>query len=226
MGKRKYKVLDYIDDVGEKKTLTFECTTPHILISGDRVEDILALEKKMLKNLSESNGKEINLVVVDDKLVLPEDFFSDMEFNYISSMTEEDAILFLGGRPSLKFLDRYSMLYRYNLKNFSELNESGIEHLKMLVYYFPSVSENQKLHMALGKCATAIQVGIHVIAGINFMLKKPRLLDGCETRFSFPSEDKFKDMRFFCKLEKDLPKTGEVWFRDSERCVKPVEIEQ
>ena len=50
MEKQVFKVLDYIDDKGEEQTLNFECTTPHILISGDAIEDILALEKKMLKN--------------------------------------------------------------------------------------------------------------------------------------------------------------------------------
>ena len=76
-----YKVLEYLDENGEEQSLNFECSTPHVLISGDRVEDILGLERTMLKNLSESNGKNINLVVVDDKSVLPEDFFENLQFN-------------------------------------------------------------------------------------------------------------------------------------------------
>ena len=55
--KQIYKVLDYIDDKGEEQSLNFECNTPHILISGANLDDILSLEKKMLKNLSDSNGK-------------------------------------------------------------------------------------------------------------------------------------------------------------------------
>ena len=224
MDKRVFKVLDYVDDNGEGQTLNFECTTPHILISGDAIEDILALEKKMLKNLSDSNGREVNLVVIDDKKVLPDDFFKDLEFNYISRSTEEDAILFLDGYPSYKFMDRYSMLIRFNLRNFTDLNESGKEHLKMLVYFFPSMSDNQKLHKALSRSATAIQAGVHIIAGIDFILEKPQLLNGCETRLSFPSKYKFKDMKFFTKFEKELPKTGNLWLKNKNGDVKPIEL--
>ena len=89
MKEQVFKVFEYIDDKGEEKNLNFECNTPHILISGDSLDDILSLEKKMLKNLSDSNGKEINLVVVDDKNVLPEDFFTGLDFNYVSRINED-----------------------------------------------------------------------------------------------------------------------------------------
>ena len=71
MEKQVFKVLDYIDDKGDDQSLNFECNTPHVLILGNELSDIVALEKKMLKNLSDSNGKEINLVVIDDKNLLP-----------------------------------------------------------------------------------------------------------------------------------------------------------
>ena len=35
-----YKVLEYIDDNGEEQSLNFECSTPHVLISGDKIADI------------------------------------------------------------------------------------------------------------------------------------------------------------------------------------------
>ena len=57
MEKQFFKVLDYIDDNGEEQSLNFECNTPHVLILGNELSDIVALEKKMLKNLSDSNGK-------------------------------------------------------------------------------------------------------------------------------------------------------------------------
>ena len=68
MKKQIFKVLDYIDDNGVEQSLNFECNTPHVLILGNNLDDIVGLEKKMLKNLSDSNGKEIDLIVVD-KLV-------------------------------------------------------------------------------------------------------------------------------------------------------------
>ena len=83
MKKQVFKVLDYIDDNGVEQSLNFECNTPHVLILGNNLDDIVGLEKKMLKNLSDSNGKEINLIVIDDNNVLPEKFFSDLEFNHI-----------------------------------------------------------------------------------------------------------------------------------------------
>ena len=57
MEKQVFKVLDYVDDNGEDQTLNFECNTPHVLILGNELDDIVRLEKKMLKNLSDSNGK-------------------------------------------------------------------------------------------------------------------------------------------------------------------------
>ena len=92
MEKQIYKVLDYIDYNGEEQSLNFECNTPHVLILGNELSDIVALEKKMLKNLSDSNGKEIDLVVIDDKNVLPEDFFAGLDFNYVSRINEDEAI--------------------------------------------------------------------------------------------------------------------------------------
>ena len=105
------------------------------------------------------------------------------------------------------------MMYRNNEGNFTDLNESGKEHLKMLIYFFPSLSTNKKLHKALGKSGSATQVGVHVIAGINFKLDKPELFDGCETRISFPTKDKLNDMKFFCKFSRELPTTGNIWFK-------------
>ena len=212
-GKQVFKVLDYIDDKGDGQSLNFECNTPHVLILGNELSDIVALEKKMLKNLSDSNGKEINLVVIDEKNVLPEDFFTGLDFNYVSRINEEEAITYLDGSPTSTFVDRFLMMYRNNEGNFTDLNESGKEHLKMLVFFFPSLSTNKKLHKALGKSGSAIQVGVHVIAGINFKLDKPELFDGCETRISFPTKDKLNDMKFFCKFSRELPTTGDVWFK-------------
>ena len=213
MEKQVFKVLDYIDDKGDDQSLNFECNTPHVLILGNELSDIVALEKKMLKNLSDSNGKEINLVVIDDKNVLPEDFFTGLDFNYVSRINEDEAITYLDGSPTCTFVDRFLMMYRNNEGNFTDLNESGKEHLKMLVYFFPSLSNNKKLHRALGKSGSAIQVGVHIIAGINFKLDKPELFDGCETRISFPTKDKLNDMKFFCKFSRELPTTGNVWFK-------------
>ena len=213
MKKQIFKVLDYIDDNGVEQSLNFECNTPHVLILGNNLDDIVGLEKKMLKNLSDSNGKEINLIVIDDKSVLPSDFFDDLEFNHISHINADEAISSLDGNLTQTFVDRYLMLYRYNEGNFTKLNDSGKGHLKMLVYFFPSLSTNKKLHKALGKSGSAIQVGVHVIAGINFKLDKPELFDGCETRISFPTKDKLNDMKFFCKFSRELPTTGNVWFK-------------
>ena len=213
MEKQIFKVLDYIDDNGVEQSLNFECNTPHVLILGNNLDDIVGLEKKMLKNLSDSNGKEIDLIVIDDKSVLPRDFFDDLEFNHISHINEDEAISSLDGNLTQIFVDRYLMLYKYNEGNFTKLNDSGKGHLKMLVYFFPSISNNKKLHRALGRSGSAIQVGVHAIAGINFKLENPELFDGCETRISFPTEDKCNDMRFFCKSSEELPAAGDVWFK-------------
>ena len=83
----------------------------------------------------------------------------------------------------------------------------------MLIYFFPSLSNNKKLHRALGRSGSAIQVGVHAITGINFKLENPELFDGCETRISFPTEDKCNDMRFFCKSLEELPAAGDIWFK-------------
>lgn len=222
MEKQDFKVLDYFDDKGKEQTLSFECHTPHILIQGDELNQILELEKRMLKNLSSSNGEEIDLVVIDDASVLQDDFFSDLEFNTISRMTEVEAIKCLKGGPIYLFEERYTMLARNEARNFTKLNEGGKEHLKMIVFFFPSVSENQKLHKALGRSGTSIVVGVHFIIGINFNLEKPQLFDGCETRFSFPSKNKFRDMKLFCKDEEELPKTGHLWLKPS--CSGDVEV--
>ena len=66
----------------------------------------------MLKNLSDSNGKEINLIVIDDKSVLSRDFFDDLEFNRISRINEDKALAFLYGNPTQTFVDRFLVLYR------------------------------------------------------------------------------------------------------------------
>ena len=158
MEKQIFKFLDYIDENGDDQSLNFECNTPHILISGANLDDIVGLEKKMLKNLSDSNGKEINLIVIDDNNVLPEQFFSDLEFNHISRISEDEAITLLDGNLTQTFEDRYLMLYRYNEGNFTKLNDSGKGHLKMLVYFFPSISNNKKLHRVLGRSGSAIPV--------------------------------------------------------------------
>ena len=213
MKKQIFKVLDYIDENGDDQSLDFECNTPHVLILGNNLDDIVGLEKKMLKNLSNSNGKEINLIVIDDKSVLPIDFFDDLEFNHISRINEDEAITLLDGNLTQTFEDRYLMLYRYNEGNFTKLNDSGKGHLKMLVYFFPSISNNKKLHRALGRSGSAIQVGVHAIAGINSILDNPEPFDGCETRISFPAEDKSNDMRFFCKYLEELPAAGDIWFK-------------
>ena len=65
----------------------------------------------------------------------------------------------------------------------------------------------------MGRSGSAIQVGVHAITGINFKLDNPELFDGCETRISFPAEDKCNDMRFFLKSSEELPATGDVWFK-------------
>ena len=213
MEKQIFKFLDYIDENGDDQSLNFECNTPHILISGANLDDIVGLEKKMLKNLSDSNGKEIDLIIIDDNNVLPEQFFSDLEFNHISRISEDEAITLLDGNLTQTFEDRYLMLYRYNEGNFTKLNDSGKGYLKMLVYFFPSISNNKKLHRALGRSGSAIQVGVHAIAGINFKLENPELFDGCETRISFPTEDKCNDMRFFRESSEELPAAGDVWFK-------------
>ena len=49
MKKQVFKVLDYIDDNGVEQSLNFECNTPHVLILGNNLDDIVGLEKKMLK---------------------------------------------------------------------------------------------------------------------------------------------------------------------------------
>ena len=51
-GKQVFKVLDYIDDKGDGQSLNFECNTPHVLILGNELSDIVALEKKMLNPLN------------------------------------------------------------------------------------------------------------------------------------------------------------------------------
>lgn len=220
-----YKVLEYLDENGEEQSLNFECSTPHVLISGDRVEDILGLERAMLKNLSESNGKNINLVVVDDKSVLPEDFFENLQFNYISRITEEEAINKLDGSPTHTFSERYMLILKNNEKNFTQLNKSGKEHLKMLVYFFPSISENKKLHEVLGKSSSSIQVGVHFIVGIKFIVENPLLLEGCETRFAFPSRDKVQDLKFFRSYLSDLPTSGDLWLKYGlTGKIKPIEL--
>ena len=220
-----YKVLEYLDENGEEQSLNFECSTPHALISGDRVEDILGLERTMLKNLSESNGKNINLVVVDDKSVLPEDFFENLQFNYISRITEEEAINKLNGSPTYTFSERYMLILKNDEKNFTQLNESGKEHLKMLVYFFPSISENKKLHEVLGKSSSSIQVGVHFIVGIKFIVENTLLLEGCETRFAFPSRDKVQDLKFFRSYLSDLPTSGDLWLKYGlTGKIKPIEL--
>ena len=105
------------------------------------------------------------------------------------------------------------LILKNDEKNFTQFNESGKEHLKMLVYFFPSISENKKLHEVLGKSSSSIQVGVHFIAGINFIVENPLLLEGCETRFAFPSRDKVQDLRFFRKHLSDLPTSGDLWLK-------------
>ncbi len=184
MEKETFRVLDYIDANGYNQSLNFECNTPHILISGDRIDDILSLENKMLKNLSDSNGKEVNLVVIDDKNVLPDDFFKGLEFNDVSKITEKEAIGHLD-RLIMPFLERFLFIYRNEEKTFTDLNESGKEHLKMLVYFFPILSEDKDLQRLMGKSVKAIEAGVHIITGVDFMLEKPHLFKGCDVRFSF-----------------------------------------
>ena len=53
MKKQIFKFLDYIDDNGVEQSLNFECNTPHVLILGNNLDDIVRLEMKMLKNLSD-----------------------------------------------------------------------------------------------------------------------------------------------------------------------------
>lgn len=213
MEKETFRVLDYIDDKGDNQSLNFECNTPHILISGDRIDDILSLENKMLKNLSDSNGKEVNLVVIDDKNVLPDDFFKGLEFNDVSKITEKEAIGHLD-RLIMPFLERFLFIYRNEEKTFTDLDESGKEHLKMLVYFFPVLSEDKDLQRLMGKSVKAIEAGVHIIAGLDFMLEKPHLFKGCDVRFSFPSVKAVKDMKLFGKRKYDLPKTGDLWLRN------------
>ena len=43
MKKQVFKVFEYIDDKGEEQTLNFECNTPHVLILGKELSDIVAL---------------------------------------------------------------------------------------------------------------------------------------------------------------------------------------
>lgn len=50
MKKQIFKVLDFIDENGDDQSLDFECNTPHVLILGNNLDDIVGLEKKMLKN--------------------------------------------------------------------------------------------------------------------------------------------------------------------------------
>lgn len=213
MEKETFRVLDYIDANGYNQSLNFECNTPHILISGDRIDDILSLENKMLKNLSDSNGKEVNLVVIDDKNVLPDDFFKGHEFNDVSTITEKEAIGHLD-RLIMPFLERFLFIYRNEEKTFTDLNESGKEHLKMLVYFFPVLSEDKDFQRLMGKSVKATDAGVHIIAGLDFMLEKPHFLKGCDVRFSFPSVKASKDMKFFGKRKYELPKTGDLWFRN------------
>lgn len=212
MEEQEFKLLEYIDDKGKEQTLSLKCNTPNILIRGDELDEILSLEKRMLQTLSSSNGKEVDLIVIDDSFILPENFFSDLEFHDVRRILEKEAIENIKTGPFMAFSDRYEALFESESRNFTDYKEKGKGHMRLLVYFLPSISEDQKLHKALGRNAISIMVGVHFIAGINFRPEKPQLFNGCETRFSFPSENKYNDMNFFCKYEVELPKSGELWF--------------
>ena len=213
MEEQEFKLLEYIDDKGKEQTLSLKCNTPNILIRGDELDEILSLEKRMLQTLSSSNGKEVDLIVIDDSFILPEDFFSDLEFHDVRRILEKEAIENIKTGPFMAFSDRYEALFESESRNFTDYNEKGKGHMRLLVYFLPSISEDQKLHKALGRNAISIMVGVHFIAGINFRPDKPELFDGCETRISFPTKDKLNDMKFFCKFSRELPTTGDVWLK-------------
>ena len=56
MKKQVFKVLDYIDENGDDQSLDFECNTPHVLILGNNLDDIIGLEQIGI-NIRERNGK-------------------------------------------------------------------------------------------------------------------------------------------------------------------------
>ena len=95
----------------------------------------------------------------------------------------------------------------------------------MLVYVFPLVSDNKELHKLMDESGKATEAGVHVIAGIDYILDNPPFTEGCDIRISFPSCDVVKDIKFFRKKIYELPSSGELWFKEGAKGdVRPIAL--
>lgn len=183
-----------------KEYVILDCHTPHIVLGGPDFNKIIELEKLMMKNLSSSNGSNIDLILVDGIGAISDDFLNCVRFNSLEKITTQEAYQRLK-EGIVSFKDRIDKLSKSECRNYDEYVAKGNSGMHQVVYFFSdlySCENKERLLKALQKCSTVFFTGVNIISGIsNCDIFINKYLCEHNTRVGNPYADELKNRIFF-----------------------------
>lgn len=220
-----YRFLGFKDESGNTKQLFFDCITPHILIAGDNTDDLISFETKIINNLILSCESKVNLYLVDEDSLFPD--IENTRSISITRISEYEMCRIMEDGFEY-YRKRYEQLINYNEKNFSTYNAHHPEEkMSMEIFLIPEASRKYKSLRFLKYSGKLNQVGVHIIAGTNFLNRVA--LNGMiefQTRFMlYPCGINNKEF-FFNEDIDNLPSLNELWdiFIEDSRELKEDEV--
>ena len=183
------KLLSY-----EELEITLDSKTPHCLITGSNIDEIIKLENAMIESIKESGGDNVNIHCINN----PSCKAVDMLKHGINGF----------------YRSRYEELVRVGAGNIEKYNEDRNKK-PYEVFIFPIISPTEELLSILKSATMLIQVGVHIICGLTTTYNQEidKYLSGYTTRFAFPFKEQIINQAFFVADEKDLPKKGKLWYK-------------
>lgn len=183
------KLLSY-----KELEITLDSKTPHCLITGSNIDEIIKLENAMIESIKESGGDNVNI-------------------HYINNPSCKAVDMLKHGINGF-YRSRYEELVRVGAENIEKYNE-GRNKMPYEVFIFPIISPTEELLSILKSATMLIQVGVHIICGLttSYNQEIDKYLSGYTTRFAFPFEEQIMNQAFFVADEKELPKIGKLWYK-------------
>lgn len=183
------KLLSY-----KELEITLDSKTPHCLITGSNIDEIIKLENAMIESIKESGGDNVNI-------------------HYINNSSCK-AVEMLKQGINGYYRSRYDELVKVGAGNLEKYNE-GRNKMSYDVFIFPIISTDEELLSILKSATMLIQVGVNIICGVTTSYNKEidKYLSGYTTRFAFPFKEQIMNQAFFVADEKELPKIGKLWYK-------------
>ena len=183
------KLLSY-----KELEITLDSKTPHCLITGSNINEIIKLENAMIESIKESGGDNVNI-------------------HYINNSSCK-AVEMLKQGINGYYRSRYDELVKVGAGNLEKYNE-GRNKMSYDVFIFPIISTDEELLSILKSATMLIQVGVNIICGVTTSYNKEidKYLSGYTTRFAFPFKEQIMNQAFFVEDAKKLPKHGKLWYK-------------